>query len=60
MSETIHVQMFMFKQQLNINLFMIIKLISMNISLRMYPVEGRVTRSPEVLISLGSVILIVE
>jgi hypothetical protein len=39
---------------------MIIQLINMNTSLRMYPVEGSVTVSPDVPISLGSVILIVE
>jgi hypothetical protein len=30
----------MFKQQLNINIFMIIQPINMNTSLRKYPVEG--------------------
>jgi hypothetical protein len=50
--ETIHVQLFMFKQQLNINIFMIIQLINMNTSLRKYPVEGRVTTSPDFQISL--------
>jgi hypothetical protein len=51
-SETIHVQVFMFKQQLKINIFMIIKLINMNTSLRKYHVEGRVTASPDFPISL--------
>jgi hypothetical protein len=45
-SETIHVQVFMFKQQLSINIFMIIQLINMNTSLSKYPVEGRVTHHP--------------
>jgi hypothetical protein len=51
-SETIHVHVFMFKQQLNIIIFMIIQLINMNISLRKYPVEGWVTASPNFPISL--------
>jgi hypothetical protein len=38
--------LFMFKQQLNINIFMIIPLINMNTSLRKYPLEGRLTASP--------------
>jgi hypothetical protein len=59
-SETIHVQVFMFKQQLNIKIFMIIQLINMNINLRKYPVEGKVTESADFPLSLGSVILIVE
>jgi hypothetical protein len=49
-SETIHVYVFMFKQQLNIKLFMIIQ-INMNTSLREYPVEGWVTESPDFPIS---------
>jgi hypothetical protein len=59
-SETIHVQKFMFKQKLNINIFMIIQLINMNISLRKYLVEGKVAESSNFPLSLGSVILIVE
>jgi hypothetical protein len=51
-SETIHVQVFVLKQQLNINIFMIIQLISMNTSLRKYPVEDRVMASPDFPISL--------
>jgi hypothetical protein len=51
-SETIHVHMCMFKQQLNIAIFMIIQLINMNIGLREYHVEGRVTASPDFSISL--------
>jgi hypothetical protein len=39
---------------------MIIQLINMNTNLRMYPVEGSVAASPDVLISLGPVILVVE
>jgi hypothetical protein len=35
-NETIHVHVFMFRQQLNITIFMIIQLINMNISLRKY------------------------
>jgi hypothetical protein len=50
----------MFKQQLNIKIFMIIQLINMNTSLRKYPVEGGVTESPDFPLSLGSVILVVE
>jgi hypothetical protein len=50
--ETIHVHVFMFKQQLNINLFMIRQLINMNTSFREYPVEGWVTASPDIPISL--------
>jgi hypothetical protein len=50
----------MFKQQLNIKIFMIIQLINMNINLRKYPVEGKVTESADFPLSLGSVILIVE
>jgi hypothetical protein len=42
----------MFKQQLNITIFMIIQLINMNIGLREYPVEGWVTASTDFLISL--------
>jgi hypothetical protein len=37
----------MFKQQLNITIFMIIQLINMNIGLREYPVEDWVTASPD-------------
>jgi hypothetical protein len=51
-SETIHVHVCMFKQQLNIIIFMIIQLINMNIGLREYPVEGWVTASPDFPISL--------
>jgi hypothetical protein len=51
-SETIHVQVFMFKQQFNINIFIIIQLINMNTSSRKYPVEGRVTASSDFPISL--------
>jgi hypothetical protein len=51
-SETLHVHVCMFKQQLNIAIFMIIQLINMNIGLREYPVEGWVTASPDFLISL--------
>jgi hypothetical protein len=46
-SRTIHVHVCMFKQQLNITIFMIIQLINMNISLREYPVEDWVTVSPD-------------
>jgi hypothetical protein len=46
-SETIHVHVCMFKQQLNITIFMIVQLINMNIGLREYPVKGRVTESPD-------------
>jgi hypothetical protein len=46
-SETIHVHVCMFKQQLNITIFMIIQLINMNIGLREYPVEDWVTASPD-------------
>jgi hypothetical protein len=46
-SGTIHVHVCMFKQQLNITIFMIIQLINMNISLREYPVEDWVTVSPD-------------
>jgi hypothetical protein len=42
-SETIHVHVYIFKQQLNITIFMIIQLINMNIGLREYPVEDWVT-----------------
>jgi hypothetical protein len=41
----------MFKQQLNITIFMIIQLINMNIGLREYPVEDWVMASPEFLLS---------
>jgi hypothetical protein len=51
-SETIHVHVCMFKQQLNIIIFMIIQLINMNIGLREYPVESWVTASPDFPISL--------
>jgi hypothetical protein len=50
----------MFKQQLNITIFMIIQLINMNIGLREYPVEGKVTESPDFPLSLGLVILIIK
>jgi hypothetical protein len=46
-SETIHVHVYMFKQQLNITIFMIIQLINMNIGLRGYHVEDWVTASPD-------------
>jgi hypothetical protein len=51
MSETIHVQVCMFKSQLNITIFISIQLINMNIWLRKYPVEVWVTVSPEFLLS---------
>jgi hypothetical protein len=51
-SETIHVQVSIFKQQLNINIFVIIQLINMNTSLSKYSVEGRVTASNDFSISL--------
>jgi hypothetical protein len=51
-SETIRVNMCMFKQKLNISIFMITQLINMNIGLREYPVEGRVTESPDFPLSL--------
>jgi hypothetical protein len=50
-SETIHVHVCMFKQQLNITIFMIIQPINMNIDLREYPVEDWVTASPDFLLS---------
>jgi hypothetical protein len=46
-SETIHVLVCKFKQQLNITIFMIIQPINMNIGLREYPVEDWVTASPD-------------
>jgi hypothetical protein len=54
------VQIFVFKQQVNIYIFMITQVINMNTSLRMYPVEGRVMASLDIPISLESVILIIE
>jgi hypothetical protein len=51
-SETIHVHMCMFKQQLNITIFMVIQLINMNTGLREYLVEGWVMASPDFPISL--------
>jgi hypothetical protein len=42
----------MFKQQLNITIFIIIQLINMDIGLREYPVERWVTASPDFPISL--------
>ena len=59
-SDSNHVQVFMFKQQLNINIFMNIQLINMNISLRLYPRTGRVTESLDAPLSLGLDMLVVE
>jgi hypothetical protein len=51
-SETIHVNVRMFKQQLNITIFVVIQLINMNTSLREYLVEGWVMASPDFPVSL--------
>ena len=59
-SDTKHVLVFMFKQLININVFMIIQQINMNIKdFRMYPKAGCLPEASNVLLSPGLVILIV-